>query len=808
MCMGAALARVALLACLWASALGATGAADAHPIDGRWGAPVTRHRTDALIINNMHAPDGLFRASGCAAVAKLCYFLKRAGVRIVERSIMGGMPSKEDVTGAIDALLADPKARLQHALAALLEDPRLAAIPEVATMLQNLRQIHEHVHRTTSLGRIKRNTEDLLSLVRASDRLVLETRIKEVMDAINYSLDDARHYLLFYLGATVRGSGDWALSGGESVRLVDVQLAWECSQAGREDDAKVLAMVLDGSHTGGWCSDALCSTLVVQASVGEDELVGEVGDFTCRWVQSQLSAVPPSTDTAGGPVYHCSDMNMLRGLCPRSARAPPGHSTEREPSTLVLVGRSLAKDPGPAVANPGSRGHPSGCSRACNKYNWAKASGCNHSDNCRYCHMQHDDAPARTSLAKRSRDLEAEMTNGTRLTPAHKHVCERMRDTCLQVVEALLAFKVPRIDDGHGLTTGNVLRLGMELARQVGLKTKSERPVRATTPDEVHYSRHLWVSQPVSEGEFRDVFRWLQAKLRTMLNQIVKLGRFDEDLNTVNVFLRRIEMIPLKVSAMVAQVITYLGENPKEPPLDAASRITRSTPFRMTLASWRGDLESLNDIKRFMEESVATAASTQEGKVLGESPEFDEIAAVVHHLVGPVGRSAGDDDPRRLQAVLGLLQRAFENAEEPSQKHDLRSLRLEFYMHAHVTVQEDGALLDEFKAVISRETFSISELGPYSMTLLGHLNSLYATESQSVLQSASDRAAALQILYGTIWATFRTLDESFESLAVSEGANQLYTATCLRRKQMILNSTTLSEMKDLIEQPLDSSSWQ
>ncbi|KAM6986000.1 transmembrane protein 168-A [Aplochiton taeniatus] len=107
--------------------------------------------------------------------------------------------------------------------------------------------------------------------------------------------DGPRHdtYLVFYSGHTQKGTGAWALAGGESLRLAQLLEMWKEKNAGR---CSRLILVLDTEHALPWVKEVRRVEGFFVAVQGaelapprEDAEAGEgapqLGDFTSEWVE-------------------------------------------------------------------------------------------------------------------------------------------------------------------------------------------------------------------------------------------------------------------------------------------------------------------------------------------------------------------------------------------------------------------------------------------------------------------------------------------------------------------------------------------
>ncbi|XP_077450101.1 transmembrane protein 168-A [Stigmatopora argus] len=108
------------------------------------------------------------------------------------------------------------------------------------------------------------------------------------------TVDGPRHdtYLIFYSGHTHKGSGAWALAGGESLNLAHLLELWKEKNAGR---CSRLILVLDTENSLPWVKEVRRLDgvyIAVQTSdvsvIGADPELGEsptLGDFTSEWVE-------------------------------------------------------------------------------------------------------------------------------------------------------------------------------------------------------------------------------------------------------------------------------------------------------------------------------------------------------------------------------------------------------------------------------------------------------------------------------------------------------------------------------------------
>ncbi|XP_061618377.1 transmembrane protein 168-A [Phyllopteryx taeniolatus] len=115
--------------------------------------------------------------------------------------------------------------------------------------------------------------------------------------------DGPRHdtYLIFYSGHTHKGSGAWALAGGESLHLAQLLELWKEKNAGH---CSRLILVLDTENSLHWVKEVrrvdgvyIAVQTAELSAAGPDPEVGEapvLGDFTSEWVEFNCN---PNSDT-------------------------------------------------------------------------------------------------------------------------------------------------------------------------------------------------------------------------------------------------------------------------------------------------------------------------------------------------------------------------------------------------------------------------------------------------------------------------------------------------------------------------------
>ncbi|XP_054608825.1 transmembrane protein 168-A [Dunckerocampus dactyliophorus] len=115
--------------------------------------------------------------------------------------------------------------------------------------------------------------------------------------------DGPRHdtYLVFYSGHTHKGSGSWALAGGESLHLAQLLDLWKEKNAGH---CSRLILVLDTENSLSWVKEVrkvdgvyVAVQTAELSGDGPDPEAGEaplLGDFTSEWVEFNCN---PDSDT-------------------------------------------------------------------------------------------------------------------------------------------------------------------------------------------------------------------------------------------------------------------------------------------------------------------------------------------------------------------------------------------------------------------------------------------------------------------------------------------------------------------------------
>ncbi|XP_063356954.1 transmembrane protein 168-A [Pelmatolapia mariae] len=159
-------------------------------------------------------------------------------------------------------------------------------------MLNNIQRLFSH-HMIQTFGCDYSTSGVTLEDVLTKLRNFLELR----------TADGPRHdtYLIFYSGHTHKGSGSWALSGGESFHLAQLLELWKEKNA---DHCSRLIVVLDTEYSLPWVKEvrrvegiyvavqgAELSATMVDPEAGDIPLLGE---FTSEWVEFNCN---PASDT-------------------------------------------------------------------------------------------------------------------------------------------------------------------------------------------------------------------------------------------------------------------------------------------------------------------------------------------------------------------------------------------------------------------------------------------------------------------------------------------------------------------------------
>lgn len=130
---------------------------------------------------------------------------------------------------------------------------------------------------------------------------VLLNKLRSFLDL--RTADGPRHdtYLIFYSGHTLKGTGAWALSGGESLHLSQLLELWMEKNGGH---CSRLILVLDTENSGSWVKEVrkvqgihVAVQTAELSSSGVDPESGDapmLGDFTSEWVEFNCN---PDSDT-------------------------------------------------------------------------------------------------------------------------------------------------------------------------------------------------------------------------------------------------------------------------------------------------------------------------------------------------------------------------------------------------------------------------------------------------------------------------------------------------------------------------------
>ncbi|KAF3705036.1 Transmembrane protein 168-A [Channa argus] len=128
----------------------------------------------------------------------------------------------------------------------------------------------------------------------------MQTKLRDFLE--RRTADGPRHdtYLIFYSGPTYKGTGAWALAGGESLHLAQLLELWKEKNA---DHCSRLILVLDTESSLPWVKEvrrvegiyvavqgAELSTIRVDLEAGD---IPFLGDFTSEWVEFNCN---PSSD--------------------------------------------------------------------------------------------------------------------------------------------------------------------------------------------------------------------------------------------------------------------------------------------------------------------------------------------------------------------------------------------------------------------------------------------------------------------------------------------------------------------------------
>ncbi|XP_061922741.1 transmembrane protein 168-A [Entelurus aequoreus] len=159
-------------------------------------------------------------------------------------------------------------------------------------MLNNVQRLFSH-HLIQTFGCDYSASGVTLEALQVKLRSFLELR----------TADGPRHdtYLVFYSGHTQKGSGSWALAGGESLHLSQLLDLWKEKNAGQ---CARLILVLDTENSLNWVKEVrrvdgvyvAVQTAQLSAAAPDPE-VGEaplLGDFTSEWVEFNCN---PDSDT-------------------------------------------------------------------------------------------------------------------------------------------------------------------------------------------------------------------------------------------------------------------------------------------------------------------------------------------------------------------------------------------------------------------------------------------------------------------------------------------------------------------------------
>lgn len=160
------------------------------------------------------------------------------------------------------------------------------------SMLNNMQRLFSH-HMIQTFGCDYSTSGVTMEVVQNKLRSFLELR----------TVDGPRHdtYLIFYSGHTHKGSGAWALTGGDSLHLSQLLELWKEKNAGH---CSRLILVLDTEHSLQWVKEirkvegvyvavqaAELSAACVDPEAGDAPLLG---DFTSEWVEFNCN---PNCDT-------------------------------------------------------------------------------------------------------------------------------------------------------------------------------------------------------------------------------------------------------------------------------------------------------------------------------------------------------------------------------------------------------------------------------------------------------------------------------------------------------------------------------
>ncbi|KAF7229051.1 transmembrane protein 168-A [Nothobranchius furzeri] len=159
-------------------------------------------------------------------------------------------------------------------------------------MLNNMQRLFSH-HMIQTFGCDYSTSGVTLEIVQNKIRSLLELRTE----------DGPRHdtYLIFYSGHTHKGSGAWALAGGEMLHLAQLIEMWKEKNAGH---GSRLIVVLDTQNSLPWVKEVRRVEGIYMAVQGaelsasnldpESGNVPLLGDFTSEWVEFNCN---PNSDT-------------------------------------------------------------------------------------------------------------------------------------------------------------------------------------------------------------------------------------------------------------------------------------------------------------------------------------------------------------------------------------------------------------------------------------------------------------------------------------------------------------------------------